>query len=168
MFTDALLANAESLLKTCRGKGLKLAVAESCTGGLISALLTEIPGSSDVFERGFVTYSYESKTELLGVDKAELLAHGAVSERVVSAMAMGAKGNAGVDIAIAVSGIAGPGGGTKEKPVGTVYIAIAAGERLTVERCQFKGNRSQIRLSSVEKALAMLGESLKLSFVSVA
>src|ERR1700761_8344301 len=125
MFGDALLAEARDLLAAARGNNFRIATAESCTGGLIAALLTEIPGSSDVVERGFVTYSNESKRELLGVP-AELIArHGAVSAEVARAMALGALGHARADLSVAVTGVAGPGGGTTDKPVGLVHLAAA-------------------------------------------
>src|SRR5512146_1901279 len=115
MFDAALLAHAERLLARCRERGLKLATAESCTGGLIAALLTEIPGSSDVVERGFVTYSNEAKTELLDVPGELLRTHGAVSEQAARAMAEGALTHSRAELAVAVTGIAGPGGGSAEK-----------------------------------------------------
>jgi nicotinamide-nucleotide amidase len=167
MFTAELLRSATAVLTDCRSKGLRLATAESCTGGLIAALLTEISGSSSVFERGFVTYSNSSKTQLLGVEEARIAEHGAVSEAVAVAMATGARERANVDIAVAVTGVAGPDGGTPEKPVGTVCIAVAAGHHVSVETHRVSGNRSEIRLASVEKALAMLAASLTRSFVSV-
>src|SRR5690349_19091539 len=118
MFSAALLARAEKLLVDARAKGFKIATAESCTGGLVAGLLTEIPGSSDVVERGFVTYSNEAKAELLGVPHPTLEAHGAVSEQTARAMAQGALKHSRADLAVAVTGIAGPGGGSADKPVG--------------------------------------------------
>lgn len=169
MFSEALRKDCEALLSTCRKKGLTLATAESCTGGMISALITAIPGSSSVFERGFVTYSNASKTELLGVDADLISEHGAVSEPVAVAMASGGRIRAKVDICISVTGIAGPDGGTAEKPVGTVYIAVVAGHEVFAATCQFKGDREAVRLQSVEKALSMLREMLThASSVSVA
>ncbi|MBI3709291.1 MAG: CinA family protein [Proteobacteria bacterium] len=126
-------ARAAALLDTCRHARLKLATAESCTGGLIAATLTEIAGSSDVLERGFVTYSNAAKTELLGIPARLIARHGAVSEAVARAMAEGALDRAPVDLAIAVTGIAGPGGATSRKPVGLVHLACARkGRRETV------------------------------------
>ncbi|MDE3059554.1 MAG: CinA family protein [Pseudomonadota bacterium] len=157
MFSEALRKQAAELLDSCRRKGWKIASAESCTGGLIAALLTEIPGSSDVFERGFVTYSNTSKTEMLGVDAGLITKHGAVSEEIAAAMAQGAQTQAKVNLAVAVTGIAGPGGGAAQKPVGLVYVALAArGDGVTVERCLFSGGRSEIRIASVAKAVEML------------
>jgi nicotinamide-nucleotide amidase len=121
----ALLARAAALIATCTDRGLKIATAESCTGGLLAGLLTEIPGSSAVFERGFVTYSNEAKAEMIGVPTSLITAHGAVSEPVARAMAAGVQRLSGATWTIAVTGIAGPAGGSAEKPVGTVYMAVA-------------------------------------------
>src|SRR5581483_8618600 len=126
MFAETLLREAAELLSECKRKGLKIATAESCTGGLISALLTEIAGASAVFERGFITYSNQSKIDQLGVEKETIAEHGAVSEAVAAAMAQAAMQRARVDLSVAVTGIAGPDGGTKDKPVGLVHIAVAA------------------------------------------
>ncbi|HZQ40419.1 MAG TPA: CinA family protein [Rhizomicrobium sp.] len=158
MFDPALLARAEKLLADARLKGLKIATAESCTGGLVAALLTEIAGSSDVFERGFVTYSNRAKQDLLGVPAAMIRQHGAVSEPVARAMAEGAIRNSGAQLAIAITGIAGPGGGSDEKPVGLVHITAArAGEATLHRECRFGDiGRSAVRLKSVETALEML------------
>ena len=161
MFTPALLARAEKLLADARAGGLKIATAESCTGGLIAALLTEIAGSSDVVERGFVVYSNESKQELLGVAGALLDAHGAVSAEVARAMARGALKHARADLAIAVTGIAGPGGATDGKPVGLVYLAAARGDRVNARACRFGDiGRREVRLASVDAALEMLQQLL--------
>ena len=161
MFPPDLLCRAEKLLADARAKGLKIATAESCTGGLIAGLLTEIPGSSDVFERGFVTYSNDSKHELLAVPRAILQAHGAVSEQTASAMAAGALKHARADLAVAVTGIAGPGGGTADKPVGLVHIAVTRGDSVIHRECRFGDlGRSEVRLRSVETALEMLGSLL--------
>lgn len=168
MFTDTLCHKAGHILDECRKKGLMLATAESCTGGLIGALFTDIPGSSDVFERGFTTYSYRSKTELLGVSTETLEQYGAVSDQVVGIMARNALERSQVDIAVAVSGIAGPGGAVPGKPVGTVYIGVATKEQLVVERHQFEGDRRQVRMQTVEKALEMLDTAIRRSFVYVA
>ena len=156
MFPEIYIQQAEKLLDTYRSRGVKLATAESCTGGLIAALLTEISGSSDVFECGFVTYSNASKIKLLGVDAQLIEQYGAVSEQVACAMAQGVIAKTGVDVAVAVTGIAGPSGGTQQKPVGLVYIAVASKNNVTCEQNIFTGNREQVRLSSVEKALGML------------
>ncbi|HEY1877874.1 MAG TPA: CinA family protein, partial [Rhizomicrobium sp.] len=120
MFSATLLSDAEKLLADARARGLRIATAESCTGGLVAGLLTEIAGSSDVAERGFVTYSNEAKTEMLGVDSELIRQHGAVSPEVARAMALGALKHAHAEIAVAVTGIAGPAGGTRQKPVGLV------------------------------------------------
>jgi nicotinamide-nucleotide amidase len=158
MFDLALLSRAEKLLADARLKGLKIATAESCTGGLVAGLLTEIPGSSDVFERGFVTYSDRAKQDLLGVPGAMIRQHGAVSEPVARAMAEGAIRNSGAQLAIAITGIAGPGGGSDEKPVGLVHVTAArAGEATLHRECRFGDiGRSDVRLKSVETALEML------------
>lgn len=168
MFSDVLIKKATDILHTCRGKGLTLATAESCTGGLIGALFTEVPGSSDVFERGFTTYSYRSKTEILGVESAMLEQHGAVSEQVVHTMATQALIRSKVDVTVAVSGIAGPGGAVPGKPVGTVYIGVATKDGAHVERFQFDGDRSAVRMQTVDKALDMIDNALRRSFVYVA
>jgi len=164
MFSDEYRYKAFEVLGICRAKGFTLATAESCTGGLIAALLTEIPGSSDVFERGFVTYSNLSKTELLGVPLDLLQTHGAVSHEVAEAMARGALKKSRADIAVSVTGIAGPGGATRDKPVGLVYIAIATRRETTVERNYFYGSRSDVREQALGTALKMLRASLNSSF----
>ena len=157
-FTPELLQQATELLAAARAKGLKIATAESCTGGLIAGLLTEIAGSSDVFERGFVTYSNQAKEEMLGVPAALLRQHGAVSEAVARAMAEGAIRNSTSDLSVAVTGIAGPGGGTDEKPVGLVHIAAArAGTATATRLCRFGDiGRGQVRLKTVEAALTLV------------
>jgi nicotinamide-nucleotide amidase len=162
MFSPALLALAESVLHGARKKGLHLATAESCTGGLIAGLLTEFPGSSDVLERGFVTYSNAAKHELLGVPVALLEQHGAVSEAVARAMAEGALAHAGAQVSVAVTGIAGPGGGTTEKPVGLVHIAAARQGRETLHEEHRFGDcgRSEVRLKTVAAALNLLSKLL--------
>jgi len=160
MFSPDLLARAETLLAAARAKGLKIATAESCTGGLIASLLTEIAGSSDVFERGFVTYSNQAKEEMLGVPAALLRQHGAVSEAVARMMAEGAIRNSTAQLSVAVTGIAGPGGGSDDKPVGLVHIAAARAGKATQHReCRFGDiGRSIVRLRSVEIALTLLNE----------
>ena len=152
-----VLALADAL----RRRGWHLASAESCTGGLIAAACTAIAGSSDWFERGFVTYSNAAKTEMLGVDAALIAEHGAVSEVVARAMAQGAVERAGVELGVAVTGIAGPGGATPGKPVGTVWLALAvrsaAGEiRLQAERLQLAGDRAAVREQTLRVALQRL------------
>ncbi|MFW0776876.1 MAG: CinA family protein [Rickettsiales bacterium] len=168
MFSEELDAQAAGLLQALKSKGLKLATAESCTGGLISALFTEIPGSSAVFDRGFATYSNEAKTQMLGVDAGIIAKHGAVSEDVATAMAVGARDNAGVDLAVSVTGIAGPDGGTKEKPVGTVCIAVSSQNYTSVTTYHFSGDRKSIRLQTVAAALEMIEVSLSRSFSAFA
>ena len=159
MFSQALRACAETLLAAARAKGLKIATAESCTGGLIAGLLTEIPGSSDVVERGFVTYSNDAKEEMLAVSRDLLIAHGAVSEPVARAMVQGALEHSNADIAVAVTGIAGPGGGSDDKPVGLVHIAAARSGTLVHRECRFGDiGRTGVRLASVEVALELLSQ----------
>lgn len=153
----SLSADATRVLEACRRAGLKLATAESCTGGLIAATLTEIAGSSDVVERGFVTYSNEAKTEMLGIDPALIAARGAVSREVAEAMAAGAIAHSPADIAVAVTGIAGPGGATSEKPVGLVHLAcLRRGQQATAERHVFPGDRQAVRTATVARALELL------------
>ena len=158
MFADDLIARARTLLDVCRDRGLKLATAESCTGGLISALLTEIPGSSAVLERGFVVYSNDAKQEMLGVSEDVLVAHGAVSEPTARAMALGALAHSSADIAVSVTGIAGPDGGSPAKPVGLVHFACARrdGPIKAAEKRFGAQSRDAIRMASVEMALDLL------------
>jgi len=158
---DALVSEAASLLDAYRQARLHLVTAESCTGGLVAACLTEIAGASDVVERGFVTYSNESKTEALGVPVELLQKHGAVSAHVARAMAEGALQHSRADVAVAVTGIAGPSGGTPTKPVGLVYLAsLRRGQEPSVERHHFHGDRRAIRLASVEIAFNLLRQHL--------
>lgn len=157
MFDHEVREAAEHVLLTCRKKNLKVVTAESCTGGLIAAALTAIAGSSDVVDRGFVTYSNEAKREMIGVPWDAILGHGAVSEPVARAMAAGALARSSADIAVSVTGVAGPGGGTDEKPVGLVHFgAVRAGFDPIVERHVFPGDRDQIRRLTVLTALAMV------------
>jgi nicotinamide-nucleotide amidase len=160
MIDKALRAAARRVLDACRAKNLKLAVAESCTGGLLAAALTEIPGSSDVLDRGFVTYSNAAKHAMLGVPASVLEARGAVSKETAEAMAAGALDRSGADVTAAVTGIAGPAGGTAQKPVGLVYFAAARrdGPQLNRERRYGDLGRAEIRRRSVLEALAMLEE----------
>ncbi len=161
MFAPAFLARAEKLLAEARAKGVKIVTAESCTGGLVAGLLTEIPGSSDVVERGWVTYSNQAKEEMLGVPHEILVAHGAVSVETARAMAAGALKHARADLSVAVTGVAGPGGGTADKPVGLVHFAAARGDRIIHRECRFGDiGRSEVRLKSVEVALEMLQKLL--------
>lgn len=162
MFPEDLRAKAETLLAAYRRAGWMLATGESCTGGLVAGLLTEIPGSSAVVERGFVTYTNAAKQELLGVPADLLAAQGAVSDPVARAMADGARARAPVQAAVAVTGVAGPSGGTSAKPVGLVCFAVAAeGLSTTGVRHHFDGDRSAIRLASVAVALDLLHQALK-------
>jgi len=155
------LAIARNVLATGLEKHLRVATAESCTGGLIAAALTETPGSSAVFERGFVTYSNEAKMELLGVPAATLSAHGAVSEETARAMAEGALAHSRADAAVAVTGIAGPDGGSAEKPVGLVHFAAARKGKETRHLARvFPGDRAAVRAATVETALSLLIETL--------
>ena len=152
-FEPLVLALAQAL----RDGGLKLATAESCTGGLIAAACTAVAGSSDWFERGFVTYSNEAKKELLGVDAALIAANGAVSREIAQAMAEGALARSHAELAVAVTGIAGPGGGAPGKPVGTVWLAVAArGGSTETERLNLSGDRASIREQTVQHALQRL------------
>ncbi len=153
---------AQDLLEKARSKGVRIATAESCTGGLVAGLLTEIAGSSDVVERGFVTYSNEAKVEVLGVPEATLIAHGAVSEATARAMAEGALVRSRATFAIAITGVAGPGGGTTDKPVGLVHFACAATGRPTVHAERRFGaiDRSGVRYAAVVQALYMLDEAI--------
>ena len=153
-----LTGNAKQLLEALRKQGLTLACAESCTGGLICACLTEIPGASDVVERGFVTYSNAAKSEMLDVPAAMIGTHGAVSKQVAGAMAQGALAHSRADIAVAVTGIAGPGGGSAEKPVGLVFIAAARrGAPVIHQRNRFgDAGRDVIRECTVGEAFRLV------------
>jgi nicotinamide-nucleotide amidase len=150
---------AAAVLAACRAKGWRLATAESCTGGLVAAALTSIAGSSDVIDRGFVTYSNQAKMELLGVPEAMFAAVGAVSAETAQAMAAGAVSRARVDLAVSITGIAGPGGSSALKPLGLVYIGIATKENARSERHVFPGDRSDVRSAAVVRALEMLKEA---------
>jgi nicotinamide-nucleotide amidase len=158
MSGSATRALSRSLLDLCRMRKLKIATAESCTGGLVAAALTEIPGSSDVVDRGFVTYSNDAKHAMLGVETATLTTFGAVSKETATAMAFGALEHADVNLAVAITGIAGPGGAAPGKPVGLVHIAVAARDgRLTHKEFRFGAvGRSVVRQNSVVEAIKML------------
>ncbi len=157
MFDHELREAAERVLTSCRQRKLKVVTAESCTGGLVAAAMTAIAGSSDVVDRAFVTYSNEAKREMLGVPWDALLEHGAVSDPVARAMAAGALARSDADIAVSVTGIAGPGGGSDDKPVGLVHFAaVRAGVEPIAERHVFPGDRDGIRRVSVLTALTML------------
>jgi nicotinamide-nucleotide amidase len=156
--------DAAALIAYCLKHNIKLTTAESCTGGLLSSFLTEIPGVSNVFEYGFVTYSDQAKVDMLGVDADLIKNHGAVSEEVAESMARGAFQKAQADIAVAITGIAGPSGGTKEKPVGLVFIAVATHNDCIAYRHQFKGERNGIRLQSARVALERMEAATRLLF----
>ncbi|HXZ17129.1 MAG TPA: CinA family protein [Roseiarcus sp.] len=162
-FPDELLSRAAALLERFRAADLMVATAESCTGGLIAGLLTEIPGSSFVVERGFVVYSNEAKEETLGVPPATLAAYGAVSEATARAMAEGALNASHADVAVSVTGIAGPDGGSAEKPVGLVWFGCARRGGATIAREERFGDigRSAVRLASVATALELMEATLQ-------
>ena len=160
MIDAEIRALAERVLAACRAHGWMVATAESCTGGLVAGALTEIAGSSDVVERGFVTYSNAAKMQLVGVPEATLVAHGAVSRQTAQAMAQGALARAPVALSVAITGIAGPGGGSAEKPVGLVHFAAAAKDGRLIHREKRYGDigRGPVRRASVIEALMMLLE----------
>ena len=160
LFPPDLRQHAIVVLDLYRDRGLHIATAESCTGGLIAGCLTEIAGSSDVFDRGMVTYSNQAKSEQLGVPMDLIEHHGAVSEAVVRAMAEGALARSSADVAVAVTGVAGPGGGSAEKPVGLVHFGLAKRDRATrVTRSVFIGDRARVRLETVRSALKLLANA---------
>ncbi|HUJ02795.1 MAG TPA: CinA family protein [Rhizomicrobium sp.] len=158
MFPSYYLRLAETVLAEARAQNLRIATAESCTGGLIAALLTEVPGSSIVFERGFVTYSNRAKEDLLGVPGDLIADQGAVSEAVARMMAEGAVANSNAHMAVSVTGVAGPGGGTPLKPVGLVHMAAFRENRSILHEAHHFGalGRSEVRLKAVEAALMLL------------
>ena len=161
MLPVALTDAASALIDACREAGLTIATAESCTGGLVAGCLTEVPGSSDVLERGFVTYSNDAKTEQLGVPAPMISRHGAVSEEVAKAMAIGALARSRALLTISITRVAGPGGGTASKPVGLVHFASAMTGGVTMtERHELEGNRSDIRREAVRTALRMLADRI--------
>jgi nicotinamide-nucleotide amidase len=154
------MSETEELLSSCRARGLLLCAAESCTGGLVAAELTSVAGSSDVFERGFVTYSNQAKVDMLGVNEGMLAQYGAVSREVAIAMAEGALANSRADIAVAVTGIAGPGGASTQKPIGLVHIATATRHAKRHEEFRFSDKeRANIRIQSVHAAIQLLQDS---------
>jgi nicotinamide-nucleotide amidase len=159
---EGLIEEAQRLIAEATAAGLRVVTAESCTGGLVAAYLTEVPGSSAVVERGYVTYSNAAKTEVLQVDDAALQAFGAVSGEVARAMALGALAASHADIAVSVTGVAGPGGGSAEKPVGLVHFAAARGDRL-VHRKEMFGDigRRRIRLMSVAIAFDLIDQMMR-------
>ena len=157
MFEPETLTLARSVLDVCRARGWHLATAESCTGGLVAGALTEIAGSSDVVERGFVTYSNKAKSELLGVPLETIAAHGAVSAETAAAMARGALARAPVDLAISVTGVAGPDGGSGAKPVGLIIVGLARRDgSCRTERRVFGGDRAAVREAALQIALRLL------------
>ena len=162
--SEELRIAATAVLDACRARGLKLATAESCTGGLVAGALTEIAGSSDVVDRGFVTYSNKAKQQMLGVPADTLREHGAVSAETAQAMARGALTRAGADIVVAITGVAGPGGGSPDKPVGLVHFAAAArsGKFTHAEMRYGDIGRGEVRHQSVLQALAMLKEMVEM------
>ncbi len=162
MFDPNVLEAAETVLAEARARGMMIATAESCTGGLIAGALTEIAGSSDVVDRGFVTYSNEAKHQMLDVTAESLSRFGAVSEPVAKEMAYGAIAASRADISVAVTGVAGPGGGTPEKPVGLVWFGVCRiGEAPHAEHHVFKGlGRASLRIATVSKALQLLQKAI--------
>ena len=156
MFEAETLDLAQSVLDACRARGWHVATAESCTGGLVAGALTAIAGSSDVVERGFVAYSNEAKSELLGVPAETIAAHGAVSAETTAAMAEGAVARAPVDLAVSVTGVAGPGGGSAEKPVGLVYLQAEAPSGTRSADFVFPGDREGVRRRATVTALHLL------------
>jgi nicotinamide-nucleotide amidase len=163
MFPDRLRNLALLILDDAEQARLKIATAESCTGGLVAALFTDIPGSSTVFERGFVTYSNKAKEEMLGVPGDVLADYGAVSEPVSRMMAEGAMKNSRANIAVGITGVAGPGGGTKMKPVGLVHVACARENRAVVHEMLQLGDigRTAIRMEAVETALKLIQAQMR-------
>jgi nicotinamide-nucleotide amidase len=157
LFAAELVQPAEALLASCRAKRLKIATAESCTGGLVAGLLTSISGSSEVFDRGFVTYSNDAKRDMLGVELQTLVEKGAVSAECAREMAHGALKRSDASIAVSVTGIAGPAGGSPEKPIGLVYFACGSRKAIIVEEKRFGAlGRDGIRLASVAFAVDLL------------
>ncbi len=155
------IASAKRLLSLCREKGVTIATAESCTGGMIGTTLTSIPGSSDVFLGGIISYANSAKEALLGVPHETLAAHGAVSQETAEAMAKGARAALDATLAVSVTGIAGPGGETREKPVGLVHFGVATQNSILSEKRHFSGNREIVRLKTVAVALTLLEETVK-------
>jgi nicotinamide-nucleotide amidase len=162
VFTSDVLDLAETVLDRCRARGWHVATAESCTGGLVAAALTAIAGSSDVVERGFVTYSNAAKAELLGVPPTTIAAHGAISAETAAAMALGAIARAPIDLAVSITGVAGPGGGSAAKPVGLVIFGLARrGGDCRTERHVFPGDRTAVREAALKAALRLLADATK-------
>lgn len=153
--------SAAALVAELTAKGLRVATAESCTGGLVAGAITAIPGSSAVLTHGFVTYANVAKTQMLGVPEDMLAAHGAVSSEVAAAMALGAQARSGAQLAVSTTGIAGPDGGSAQKPVGTVWFGLATPHGVTTYHRIFPGNRDKVRQEAVGFALALLQEGAK-------
>ena len=161
MFPDDIQQLAQQIVAASTARGLMLATAESCTGGLVASALTAVPGSSSALDRGFVTYSNEAKSQMLDVRQTTLMAHGAVSEETARAMAEGAVSNSRAEISVSVTGIAGPGGGSADKPVGLVHFASQGPKGLTHVQKRFGDiGRDGIRMASVRTALSMLADQL--------
>jgi len=161
MFSNEIMDQAEKLVEALRQRKLMMATAESCTGGLLAGLITTVPGTSDVFERGFVTYTNESKMQMIGVPEAILNEQGAVSRECAEAMAKGALARSSADLAISITGIAGPTGATPAKPVGLVHFGLAGRDGLLQHRQErFPGDRTAIRLASLEVAMELLQAGL--------
>ena len=159
-YFDAAQALTRQLAARLLANGQMMAAAESCTGGMIAAACTDLAGSSAWFERGFVSYSNEAKTDLLGVPAALIAKHGAVSEPVVRAMAQGALQHSNAQVSVAVTGVAGPGGGSAGKPVGSVWFGWATPAGVVTQLCRFEGDRHQVRQASVRHAMQRLAELL--------
>jgi PncC family amidohydrolase len=149
-------SDVERILEVCKERGLTVAVAESCTGGLVGHLLTNAPGASAVFMGGVIAYDNEVKIKLLGVEAETIRKYGAVSKETAEEMAVGVRKALGTDAGLAITGIAGPGGGTVEKPVGTVFVAAATKNGVTVERLGLSGGREEIKMSAAKDAIRML------------
>ncbi|MGB9154052.1 MAG: CinA family protein [Alphaproteobacteria bacterium] len=157
MFPSAINELAHKVISAYAAEKFKIVTAESCTGGLIAGALTEVPGSSAVIDRGFITYSNDAKVEVLGVDNLALAQFGAVSPEVAAQMARGALEFSHADIAVSVTGIAGPDGGSEDKPVGLVYFGFATRQGTVMHyKCNFSGNREKIRFAAVEEGLKLL------------
>ena len=150
----------QRIIEKLIAKGITVATAESCTGGLIAATITDVTGASAIFGYGMVTYSNEAKEKILGVKRETLAAHGAVSEACAMEMAKGLKDVSGADCAVSVTGIAGPGGGSVEKPVGLVYMGLALGDQVYVKRNLFQGSRDEIRRQTVKTVLSFIEEKV--------
>jgi PncC family amidohydrolase len=166
MDSDPIAQLVERLQAFCLQRRLTVAAAESCTGGLVAKLITDVAGSSGYFRAGLVTYSDGSKTRLLGVPEEELAAHGAVSAQVARSMAVGALNRAGADAAVAVTGVAGPGGGSPAKPVGLTYVAVADAAGVDVRRFVWSGDRSANRSASARAAIELLLERVSAAIQS--